>query len=109
MTKSKPNTLSHNFILTHNLITSSLLVLLNKSDLTNDVKKHCKMGLKIIGIIYADLGYNTGTDLLSRKEFDPFYKVFPIAYFNNRELISGDMIANNIDLCITANEIVTVG
>ncbi|MEP5341658.1 MAG: hypothetical protein ABJL44_04545 [Algibacter sp.] len=109
MTKIKANTLSHHFILTHNLITSSLLILLNKSDLTDDVKNHCKIGLKVIEIIYADLGYNTGTNLLSRKEFDSFYNAFPMAYFNNRELISVDMIANTIELCITTNKIVTVG
>ena len=106
MTKTKTNTLSHSFIRTHHGITSSMILLLDRSNLSNAVKKHCKLGLKVIGIIYTDLDYNTGTHLLLRKEFDTFFKSFPHAYFDNRALISVDTIITNIEYCITANDIV---
>ena len=108
MKKTKTNTLSHSFIRSHYVIASSLMWLLDRSSITNSVKKHCKIGLKVIGIMYANLCYNTGTHLLSKQEFDGFFKLFPTAYFNNRELISVNMIIENIAWCIKTNDIVNV-
>ncbi len=96
----------HRFLLSYYITIASLIVLLDKSSLTNTVKKHCKTALKVIGIIYEDQGYNTGLGTLSRKEFDVFFKLFPAVYFDNRELISVDLIVKNIKLSITTNDVV---
>lgn len=107
MEKKDPIQLPHKFIMTHHDITISLLTLLERSNLAPEVIQHCKTGLKVIEVIYTDLGYNTGTKFLLRKEFDQFLKSFPNAYFNNRELISVNMIAKNIESCIITNRIMT--
>ncbi len=108
MEKTKAYTLPASFIKSHFNIIFSLLMFLNKSDLTNVVKKHCKTGLKVIGIIYDDLNYNTGTKPLSEKEFDAFFKSFPRSYFNHRELIPVNMIFKSLELSIKTNSIANV-
>ena len=105
MEKTETYTLPDRFILTHYGIIAKLILLLDKSELSNAVKKHCKMGLKIIGIICADESYNTGTNLLSKKEFDAFFALFPNDYFNNRALIPAHMIIENIELCVKTNKV----
>ncbi|GAA3588003.1 hypothetical protein GCM10022396_01480 [Flavivirga amylovorans] len=54
------------------------------------------------------MSYNTGTNLLSRKGFDGFFKLFPAIYFNNRALIPANMIIDNIELCVKANKVLCV-
>lgn len=99
----------HSFILSQHDTITSLKLLLNKSSLSNTVKEHCSTAFKVMGIIYTDLVYSTGTRLLSRKEFDTFFKSFPAAYFNNRKLISIDTLTKNIKECIETNEVVAIG
>ncbi len=106
MNRSKTEKLSHKFIITHHDITKSLVLLLDQSHLKTEVRTHCKVGLKMIEIIYTDLGYNTGKHFLFRREFDEFLKAFPLPFFDNRDLISVNLIAKNIVDCITANKIV---
>lgn len=109
MEKNKVPIEPHSFILSQHDIIVSLTLLLDRSVLSNAVKEHCNTALKVIGIIYTDLAYSTGTQLLSRKEFDTFFKSFPAAYFNNRELISVDTLTKNIKKCIETNEVVAIG
>ena len=106
MTKSKASRVPHSFILSHFDIIASLTLLLDRSSLINEVKKHCSTAFKVIAIIYTDSAYNTGTHLLSTKEFDDFFKYFPEPYFNNRGLIPVDMIVENIKSSIKLNKIV---
>ncbi|MDO5978699.1 hypothetical protein [Flavivirga spongiicola] len=105
MEKTETYTLPDSFILPHYALIATLIVLLDKSDLTDVVKEHCKTGLKVIGIIHADESYSSGTNLLSRKEFDGFFTLFPEIYFNNRALIPARMIIENIECCVKANDI----
>ncbi|GAA3598205.1 hypothetical protein Q4Q39_19680 [Flavivirga amylovorans] len=105
MTKTEAFKYPDCLILPQYSIIAVLMVLIDKSHLTHAVKKHCKTGLKVIGIIYADTNYNTGTNLLSRKEFDAFFSLCPIAYFNNRELIPANTIIENIELCVRTNDV----
>ncbi|MDO5980222.1 hypothetical protein [Flavivirga spongiicola] len=110
MIKTEVSKLPYTLIRPQYAFMDTLNLLLDRPNyLSDDVKKHCKKALKIIGIIYADLGYDTGTNLLSKKEYDPFFKLFPSIYFNNRELIPVNMIIDNIQLCIKANKIVSDG
>ncbi len=104
----KTEVLPDSFILPLYGIIATLIVLIDKSELKNNVKTHCKTGLKVMGIIYADKSYNTGTHLLYQKEYDGFFTIFPIAYFNNRELISANTIVINIELCVKTNSIAAV-
>ncbi|MDO5978581.1 hypothetical protein [Flavivirga spongiicola] len=106
MEKTEAYTLPDSFILPHYALIATLMVLLDKSELKDTVKKHCKTGLKVIGIIHADDSYNMGTNLLSRKEFDGFFTLFPEIYFNNRALIPAHMIIENLECCVKANDIV---
>lgn len=105
MEKTKVSTVPHSFIQPHFNIVASLTLLLDRSALTNDVKKHCNTAFKMVGIIYADTAYHTGTHLLSRKEFDDFFKLFPEPFFNNRGLIPVNMIVENIKKCIKTDKI----
>ncbi|AXP80422.1 hypothetical protein CJ739_1331 [Mariniflexile rhizosphaerae] len=98
----------HSFILSQYDIIASLTLLLDRSALSNAVKEHCGTALKVMGIIYTDLAYGTGTQLLSRKEFDTFFKSFPTVYYNNREQISIDTLTKNIKKCIETNEVVAI-
>ncbi|AXP80476.1 hypothetical protein CJ739_1387 [Mariniflexile rhizosphaerae] len=99
----------NSFILPQHDILDSLALLLNRSSLSNAVKEHCGTALKVMGIIYTDLAYNTGTQLLSRKEFDTFYESLPSVYFTNRELVSIDTLTKNIKRCIETNVVVSIG
>lgn len=108
MEKRKDHTFPDSFILSHYAIIATLIVLLDKSKLTNTVKAHCKTGLKVIGIIHGDLSYNARTKLLLEKEFNGFFVIFPKVYFNNRALIPTVMIIENIALCIKKNVVVDV-
>ena len=83
-----------------------LIELLDRSNLTNEVKAHCKLCLNVIGIIYTGLSCNSGTCLLFNKKFDGFFSLFPKDYINNRELIPVDMIITHLVLCTKTNEIV---
>jgi hypothetical protein len=105
MEKTKVSTVPHSFIQPHFDIVASLTLLLDRSALTNDVKKHCNTALKVVGIIYVDAAYHTGTHLLSRKEFDDFFELFPEPFFNNRGLIPIDIIVQNIKKCIETDKI----
>ncbi len=109
MEKNKEAIEPHSFIMSQYDIITSLALLLDRSDLSNAVKEHCIMALKVIGIISTDLVYGTGTHLLSRKEFDRFFKSLPAAYFNNRELIPVVTLTKNIKGCIETNEVVAIG
>lgn len=108
MKETKTYILPDSFILPHYGIIATMIVLLDKSELANAVKTHCKVGLKIIEIIHADARYSAGTNLLSKKTFDEFFKSFPAIYFNNRALIPANMIIENIELCIKANKVIHV-
>ncbi|GAA3642516.1 hypothetical protein [Flavivirga jejuensis] len=111
MEKNNVNNSHKILIMTHNALFNSLALLINQASLKNDVKKHCRLGLKVIGIILTDLNYNTGTHLLMEKEFDLFFARFPAKYYNekkeNRKWICLYTVAKNIEACIKANAIVT--
>ena len=81
------------------------MVLLDRASLTHAVKEHCRTGFQVIEIIYLDQVYKTGRGSLFRKEFDAFFKCSPSARYNSRELISTDMVIENIRSCIVADEI----
>ena len=89
----------------HYAIIAILLVLLSRSGLSHAVTNHCKMGLMVLVIIYDNRKYNTGTDALSGKEFDDFFKVFPAYYFNHRDLIPLNMIFKSAELCLKTNKV----
>lgn len=108
MKKTKTYTFPDSFILPRCAIIAALTLLVDKSHLSNEVKKHCKMGLKVIEIIDANQDYNTRTNLLSKKEFEVFFALFPAVHFKNRELISTIIIINHIGLCIKTNTIENV-
>ncbi len=108
MEKTETYVFPDSFILPHYALIAMLKVLLDKTELTNAVKKHCKTGLKIVGIISANTNYNTGTHLLLKEEFNAFFKSFPAIHFNNRELIPPTMIIENIEQCIKANKVLCV-
>ena len=109
MEKNKEAIEPHSFIMSQHDIITSLALLLDRSDLSNAVKEQCGTALKVIGIISTDQVYGTGTHLLSRKEFDRFFKSLPAAYFNNRELIPVVTLTKNIKKCIETGEIVAIG
>lgn len=109
MEKNKEPMELYSLILPQYDFMDALKLLLDRSSLNNAVKEHCGTALKVIGIIYTDLVYNTGTQLLSRKEFDPFFESLPAAYYNNRELISIDTLTKNIKKCIETNDVVAIG
>ncbi|PLB17792.1 hypothetical protein [Mariniflexile rhizosphaerae] len=109
MEKNKEPIESNSFILPQHDILDSLRLLLDRSSLSNLVKEHCGTALKVMGILYTDLAYGTGAQLLSRKEFDTFFKSLPAVYYNNRELISIDTLTKNIKKCLETNEVVTIG
>ena len=106
MTETKTKKSQQDFLLSYYITIASLIVLIDKSSITNVVKKHCKTGLKVIGIIYANQAYGEGINTLSKKEFDAFFKLFPLAYFNDRESISVSMIVKNLKLCLATDDIV---
>ncbi|MEP1489173.1 MAG: hypothetical protein ABJK28_12160 [Algibacter sp.] len=110
MKKTKVNYSRDILILTHNALSNSLTLLINQTSLKENVKKHCKLGLKVFGILLADLKYHTGTHVLMEKEFDLFFARFPAKYYNekrdNRKWICVYTIAKHIESCIKANAIV---
>ncbi len=110
MKKTKVNNSREILILTHDALSNSLMLIINRTSLKDEAKKHCKLALKVIGIILADLKYDTGTHLLMKKEFDPFFASFPAEYYNkrkeNRKLVCVYTVAKNIESCIKANAIV---
>ncbi|MDO5971998.1 hypothetical protein Q4Q35_19525 [Flavivirga aquimarina] len=110
MIKNKINISRRTLILTHDTLSNSLTLLINQTSLKDDVKKHCRLGLKVFGIILADLKYDTGTHLLMEKEFDLFFARFPAKYYNekreNRKWVCVYTVAKNIESCIRANAIV---
>ncbi len=105
MEKNKTPIEPHSFVLSQHDMITSMILLIDKSSLRNDVKEHCNIALRVMGIIYTDLAYNTGTHLLLRKEFDTFFKSFPTIYYNNRELMSVDLLTKNIKKSIETNEV----
>jgi hypothetical protein len=109
MEKSKVLIEPLSFILSQHDIIDSLALLLDRSSLNNAVKEHCSTAFRVMGILYTDQAYGTGTQLLSRKEFDMFFKSFPAPYYNNRELISIDTLTKNIKKCIETNAVVAIG
>ncbi|GAA3655040.1 hypothetical protein [Flavivirga jejuensis] len=110
MKKNKTNYSREILILTHHALSNSLALLINQTPLKGEVKSHFKMALKVIGIILADLKYDTGTHLLMEKEFDQFFASFPAEYYNkrkeNRKLICIYTVAKNIESCIETNKII---
>ncbi len=108
MPETKIQKLPHRFLLSYYITIASLIVLIDKSHLTHTVKKHCKTALKAIGIIYGNQSHNTGIHALYTKEFDVFFKSFPPAYFNNRGLISVDLMVKSIKLCMATNDVVHI-
>ena len=111
MEKTKVNNSHKILILTHDALSNSLTLLINQTSLKDEVKTHCKLALKVIGIILADLKYGTGTHLLMKKEFDSFFACFPAEYYNkskkNRKLICVYTVSKNIESCIETNAIVS--
>tara|TARA_R110002050_G_scaffold74772_4_gene160105 strand:+ start:2669 stop:3037 length:369 start_codon:yes stop_codon:yes gene_type:complete len=110
MEKTNVNDSREILILAHNALLNSLTLLINQTSLKDDVKKHCRLGLRVIGIILADLKYDTGTHLLMKKEFDPFFASFPAEYYNkrkeNRKLVCIYTVAKNIESCIRNHSLV---
>ncbi len=92
----------------HFIIIASLIILLDKSSLTDAVKAHCRTGFKVLEIMYLDRVYKTGRGSLFKKEFDTFFKCAPSAHYNSRELISTDMVIDNIRACISSNVVILV-
>ena len=109
MKKNKKSLDSQYLIQSQFDIMDSLTLLLNKSSLSNAVQEYCSTALKVIGVMYTDMIYGTGTKLLSKKKFDKFFMSLPTAYFINRELISIDTLTKNIRKCIETNEVVNMG
>ena len=111
MEKSEVNNSQTVLLLTHDALSNSLTLLINQTSLKDHVKKHCGLGLKVFGIILADLKYGTGTHLLMEKEFDLFFARFPAKYYiekrENRKRICVYTVAKNIESCIETNEIVS--
>ncbi|AUP78232.1 hypothetical protein [Flavivirga eckloniae] len=87
---------------------ATLIMLLDKSGLTDAVKKHCKTGLKVVPIIYNNPEHDTRKDILSRKKYDAFFALFPDSYFNDRTLITTKIIIENVELFIKTNSVATV-
>ncbi len=108
MEKEETYTWPDSFVLPHFVIIAVLHVLLDKTELDNAVKKHCKTGLKVVGIAHTDWAYNTGLNLLYKKEYDSFFRLFPLIYFDHRELIPANMIIDNIEQSIKANKVLCV-
>ncbi|NMH89594.1 hypothetical protein [Flavivirga algicola] len=102
----KDDTLPDSFILPHYALIATLIVLLDRSELSSKVKTHCKTGLKVVGVVHANVCYGSGTKPLSKKMFDSFFEEFPAIYFNNRALIPAITIIENIERCIKANKII---
>ena len=106
MEKTETHTFPDSLIIPpHYAIIATLLVLLDRSGLTNAVINHCKMGLMVLVIICDNRDYNTGTDLLSGKEFDAFFKSFPATYFKHRDLIPANIIFKSVELSFKTNTI----
>ncbi len=108
MTTTKTKTPSHQRILNSYVTIAKLITLLEVSSLAPEVKTHCKTGLKVISILYADKHVNSGISNLSNKAFDGFYKHFPDVYFRNRGLLTMDMVIENIELCMQHDMLVEV-
>ena len=106
MSNSKTPAVPYSLIRPYFATIKMLNVLLDKSNLTNEVKAHCKLGLSAVGIIYTGLSCNSGMILLYQKEFDEFFSLFPKDYANNRGLTPVTMIITNLELCIEVNDIV---
>ncbi len=110
MKKTEVNNSRETLFLSHDSLSNALVFLIHQEALKDDVKIHCKLGLKIVGIILADLKYNTGTHLLMNKAFDSFFASLSANYYNektnNRTWICIYTVAKNIEDCIKANEIV---
>ncbi|MDD7886736.1 hypothetical protein [Flavivirga sp. 57AJ16] len=110
MEKNKVNNSREILILAHNALSSSLKFMINKTPINPEVKKHCRLGLKIIGIFLADLKYGTGTHLLTEKEFDPFFACLPVKYYSenreHREWVCIYTVAKHMESCIKANMVV---
>lgn len=105
MSKIKTSKLTYSNILQYYDTFVSLAVLLDRSSLSNEVKNYCHIGFKVIGILYSNMTYSCGTDLLYSKEFDMYFKSFPDKYFNKREQISFEIIVNTIITCIKTNKV----
>ncbi|GAA3633709.1 hypothetical protein [Flavivirga jejuensis] len=108
MTETETKELPYDYLLPRYINIALITSLIEESHLTSAVKEHCKMGLKIIALICADFAYKTERTPLIGKEFDAFFKLFPQAYFNNRELISTDLIIKSIQLCISTEDLVHI-
>ncbi|NMH89192.1 hypothetical protein [Flavivirga algicola] len=105
MPQAKTQKLPQPFLVSCYTNIALITMLLDKSRLSSVVKKHCKTGLKVLEIIYAHQVFNTGTNVLSSKEFDAFFKHMPAAYFNNREDISIGTLIKNIKQCIATDHV----
>tara|TARA_R110002049_G_scaffold93815_4_gene231576 strand:- start:44 stop:394 length:351 start_codon:yes stop_codon:yes gene_type:complete len=106
MEQGPSNSLPYLIVLTHYMLSASFAVLLENANLSHTAKTHCKLGLKVIGILYADLAYGSGLKRLYQKEFDSFFTFFPGEYFYHRDLISLEMVAKNVAQQITAQQTV---
>lgn len=104
--KIKTPNASQSLLQSHFAIIAALMVLLDKSSLTEAVKAHCRTGFQVIEVIYLDRVYKTGRGALYRKEFDSFFKCSPGAHYNSRELISTDRVIDNIRACISSNVVI---
>ncbi|AUP79689.1 hypothetical protein [Flavivirga eckloniae] len=106
MLETKTKTPSLKVLMSHYVTLALLILLIDKSGLTKTVKTHCKTGLKVIGIIYANEAYGMGTEALLEKEFKEFFKLFPPSCFNDQGVISADIVLKNLKLCIITEDII---
>ncbi len=106
MLQTKTTQPAQNTTLSYYVKLALLIVLIDKTDLKKQVRTHCKTGLTIIGIIYAEHTYNTITDALLATEFDAFFNTLPAHYMSHRHATPVDLIIKNIQLSIAANDMV---
>ncbi|AUP79783.1 hypothetical protein [Flavivirga eckloniae] len=106
MQDTETKIIPYNVLMSHYITLALLILIFDKSGFSDDLKEHCKTGVKVVGIIYADKAYGTGTKALSGKEYDAFFKLFPPAYFNNRGAIPPDMVIKNLKLSITTDDLI---
>lgn len=88
------------------MLSAQFGVLLENANLSPTIKTNCNLGLKVIGILYLDLAYRSGLKRLYHKEFDSYFTSLPDEYFYHRDLISLEMVANNVAQKITAQQTV---
>lgn len=103
--KPHPKNPSPDFLQSHYLILTTLLVLLDKAKLRDTVKDHIRIGFAVIEILYLDRVYGLGTKSLYKPEYNAFYKCFP-EHEDVREGIGVDKVIAHVRGCIRSGEVV---